>query len=226
MSEIIQEPKKISKEFAQAIIHATAEFETLHKDSENPYFSSRYATLSSIINAVRPVLHKYELTFIQPVVVDETRTIRVDTVLVHSSGQTLNIGSLAIPVEKPTAHGIGSAITYAKRYGLTAGLGLAISDETDDDGNAASINDHSHSKPTPKIVKPAVPVKSKQYFYEFQDLSVKQKAWLVEQGANYLPGVKVWVSFKDLGEKVEQNRIPEDEVLKRQAKLNEKEKIS
>ena len=58
----------------------------------------------------------------------------VETMLIHESGQELSFGRLFVPATKQDAQGYGSALSYAKRYSLQAGLGIA---SEDDDGNAA-----------------------------------------------------------------------------------------
>jgi len=59
--------------------------------------------------------------------------VEVETMLTHKSGEFMS-ETLRLPVGKWDAHGIGSAITYARRYGLMSLLGIATDD---DDGNAA-----------------------------------------------------------------------------------------
>jgi len=117
---------------APALASAQGELENAAKASQNPHFRSKYADLAEIINTVRPVLSKHGLSFVQsPSYVDGIVT--VETVLLHTSGQWV-AGSLAVPVTKQDAQGVGSAITYARRYSLAAIVGIA---QEDDDGNAA-----------------------------------------------------------------------------------------
>lgn len=92
-------------------------------------YSFSYATAGNIKAIITPILAKNGLSYSQPTMPDGT----VYTVLMHSSGQWL-AGSLSIKGEN-TAQGIGSAITYAKRYALCAILGIVTED--DDDGNMA-----------------------------------------------------------------------------------------
>ncbi len=60
--------------------------------------------------------------------------VAVETELIHESGQEMSCGTLFIPATKQDAQGFGSAISYGKRYGLQAALGIA---SEDDDGQAA-----------------------------------------------------------------------------------------
>jgi hypothetical protein len=103
-------------------------------DAKNPHFKSRYATLQSVIDAVKPALNACGIAFYQRTEMGQGCVI-VETVFLHESGETLTTGPLPVPAA-PTAHGIGSALTYAKRYSLAMACGIG-SDE-DDDGSVAT----------------------------------------------------------------------------------------
>lgn len=104
------------------------------KDSDNPFFKSKYADLSSVMEAIRPAFAANGLGFIQ-VIHDSEKSACVETILIHSSGQSYKCGRCSVPVNKADAQGYGSAITYAKRYSLQAASGVP---SVDDDGNAAA----------------------------------------------------------------------------------------
>ena len=114
------------------LFKAMADFQatkpTAKMDGTNPHFRSRYATLASILEAVRPAT-EFGLSVVQLVDGDV-----VVTMLCHSSGQRVK-ASTRIIASKDSAHGYGSGITYAKRYALSAIFGIAA--DEDDDGNAA-----------------------------------------------------------------------------------------
>ena len=105
------------------------------KDSKNPFFKSYYADLSSVIDAIRPTLAKEGIKILQPLLHSDEQGVRVQTVLLHSSGQWIADGGPVMPVNKNDAQGHGSAITYARRYGLAALVGIT---QADDDGNNAT----------------------------------------------------------------------------------------
>lgn len=124
---------------APAIVKASAELGPIAKDATNPAFRNKYATLDAIMEQVRPVLAKHGLAVMQGVTHPETVDGRVvglavETRLLHLSGEWI-ASTVTLPVEKATAQGAGSAISYGRRYGLSAMLGLTAED---DDGNAAS----------------------------------------------------------------------------------------
>ena len=106
-------------------------------DAQNPAFRSKYATLASIIDAIRGHLSANGIAWVQTIVTNE-EGIKAATRLIHASGQWIEMDGPIIPVDKRNAHGAGSATTYAKRFGLAAAVG--ISGDDDDDGNAAAHN--------------------------------------------------------------------------------------
>lgn len=103
------------------------------KDAANPFFKSKYATLDGVWDACRDQLKKNDLAVMQLPGKDEHGQY-VETVLSHKSGQWVASKCYMTPV-KDDPQGVGSLITYARRYGLQAMLGIA---PEDDDGNAAS----------------------------------------------------------------------------------------
>ena len=130
---------------AAALAKAQGEMGHAKKDAMNPHFRSRYADLASVWEAARAPLAKNGLAVIQTSAETE-RGACIDTTLVHASGECIS-GRLTLPVTKSDAQGFGSAITYARRYGLAAILGIAADD---DDGNAAVRgSDERPSEPTP-----------------------------------------------------------------------------
>jgi hypothetical protein len=130
-------------ELAAALAKAQAELEGASKDGNNPHFKSKYATLESAVLACKAVLPKHGLSVSQfPSMQGDYVT--VETILMHSSGQFLS-GILPVPVSKKDAQGIGSAITYGRRYSLMAVVGIA---PEDDDGNAAVQGGPVTTQPT------------------------------------------------------------------------------
>lgn len=118
---------------ATALAAAQSEMGHAALDSENPYFKSKYSSLTAVIDAVKP-LAKHGIAYIQhsrPV----NNGVGIETVF-YGYSEAIGTGIVAVPVAKPDAHSIGAAITYAKRYSLAMACG--ISADEDDDGNAVS----------------------------------------------------------------------------------------
>lgn len=126
---------------AASLAKAQAEIQNPKFDSVNPHFKSRFASLAAVRNAIIPVFAKHGLSVLQDLQATD-RGISCLTIILHSSGERLDIGPLVMPAGKADAQGLGSAATYARRYALLAMAGVA--GEDDDDGNAAS-------KPVEKI---------------------------------------------------------------------------
>lgn len=122
------------KELASAFCKAQAAIEGAVKGKVNPAFRSKYADLGSVVDAIKPPLSEQELSFLQ-IPHDAESAVRVETVLLHASGQWLSLGTVTVPVTKADAQGYGSALTYARRYGLMTAFGVPAED---DDGNAAA----------------------------------------------------------------------------------------
>lgn len=124
-------------ELATALAKAQAEIEGASKSRTNPAFKSQYATLADVWDACRGPLTKNGLSIVQlPGFADGK--VRVTTILMHASGQFIE-ETLDLPVSKNDAQGVGSALTYGRRYGLSAMTGVAPDD--DDDGSSASRRD-------------------------------------------------------------------------------------
>lgn len=118
---------------AKALCAAQMEMGKALKQSNNPHFRSKYADLGNVMDACLPALNKHGIALLQPTGQDQHGPY-VDTVLMHESGQTLSC-RVHLVVNKNDMQGIGSAMTYARRYGLMAMAGIA---PEDDDGNAAA----------------------------------------------------------------------------------------
>ena len=120
---------------AAALAKAQGQMKGAIKDSANPFFKSKYADLASVVEAIRAAFSANGLSYIQTVEPSEKDEVRVETTLLHLSGEWISCGVLSLPVSKVDAQGYGSALTYARRYSLSAAVGVA---PEDDDGNAAS----------------------------------------------------------------------------------------
>lgn len=126
--------------WAKAFVAAQAEMPEIPKSKKatiqmkgGGQFSYAYADLPAIIAAVSPVLARHGLAVAQSVLFLDGG-VGVETVIYHESGHAERFGPLVLP-SGDDARSVGSAITYGRRYGLTAALGIAA-DEDDDAGSA------------------------------------------------------------------------------------------
>lgn len=134
------------KQLAAALAKAQAKIEGATKDSTNPHFGKTYADLASVWETIREPLSSNGLSVVQSasnpnwtekdstVIVQDPRAVAVVTRLMHESGEWIE-GTLSILPTKIDPQGVGSAITYARRYALAAMIGVY---QIDDDANAAS----------------------------------------------------------------------------------------
>ena len=120
----------------EALAAAQSELDGAKADSTNPFFNSSYADLHTCNEASFPHLTKHGLSVIQGNDVDERGSFYVTTMLLHSSGQWIK-SKLKMPITKPDAQGVGATITYARRFALSAMVGIS---QYDDDGE--SITNH------------------------------------------------------------------------------------
>jgi len=115
----------------------------------NPFHKSKYAPLDEVLNVVRPVMSKYGFSLLQIPTIKNTK-VMINCLLMHKGGAFMTIEALEMPMTKPDAQGIGSSITYGRRYAVASLCGVAS--EEDDDGNTASGLPNA-----PKGDKPPVP---------------------------------------------------------------------
>ena len=141
--------------FAAALVKAQSAMGGAKKDSTNPHFKTAYADLASIWDACRAPLANAGLSVVQLVSSDPTHAI-IETILAHSSGEWVS-STLAVPLTKSDAQGLGSAITYGRRYALAAIVGVC---PADDDGEAAVARPTQRTQPARSAQEPDdVPMK-------------------------------------------------------------------
>lgn len=123
------------KDLAGALAKAQAEFPIAALNKANPYFKSRYADLTAIIQATRPALTKNGLSVLQDLIDLEDGQKMLFTILQHASGQYYESRVRIIP-PKNDVQSMSSYITYMKRITYASLLGVTTGDE-DDDGEMA-----------------------------------------------------------------------------------------
>jgi hypothetical protein len=142
----MRQSESIAK-LAAALVKAQAEVQNATKDSKNPHFKSSYASLASVLDTTKPVLAKYGLAVVQmPGFADGCATL--DCVIVHESGEWMG-GTAGAPLQKNDPQGVGSALTYLRRYSLAALAGIT---QEDDDGNAASHGQSNGGYAKPEFI--------------------------------------------------------------------------
>ena len=120
---------------AGALAKAQLQIEPASKNATNPHFRSHYADLASIWDACRGPLNTNGLSIVQFPCDGEVGRTGLCTMLLHSSGEFIS-EVVTTRSQKDDPQGLGSALTYLRRYALAAVVGVTATE--DDDGNAAS----------------------------------------------------------------------------------------
>lgn len=141
-------------ELAIALSKAQGLIKGATKDSNNPFFKSSYADLSSVMDAIREPLSINGLSVSQPISYIGNEWF-IETIIIHSSGQWIQSDAVMVPVkDKLNAQAFGSAVTYMRRYCLSSMVGVAA---IDDDGEAAAQHSRQQNQQTYPQSKPQVP---------------------------------------------------------------------
>lgn len=167
---------------ADAMSKAQAKIKGASKDKTNPHFKNDYADLASVWDACRQALTDNGIAVIQPPSAHGPK-VTVTTMLVHKSGEWIE-ADLEMTAQQNTPQGIGSCITYARRYGLAAMVGVA---PEDDDGNAASQG--SNAKPTAVKKAKEMPKGYQDWVTDLEAVAAEgtealQKAWKASSAEN------------------------------------------
>ncbi len=147
---------------AAALAAAQSKIAPAIKSSVNPHFRSHYADLTAVWEAIRGPLADNGLSVAQFPCDGPNNRVGLTTILLHESGEWLSETVSAQPA-KDDPQGIGSCLTYLRRYSLAAAVGCTATE--DDDANAASLPPQATARPTglatvfpPKAKPPAPPV--------------------------------------------------------------------
>ena len=118
---------------AKALAAFQGEVKDPTKDGKANY--GKYVQLDGLLDAIRPVLSKHGLSVLQ-MPGGDGQQITITTILMHESGEWMESEPFTLKATKIDPQGAGSAVTYGRRYSLSAILGVAW--DADDDGAAAS----------------------------------------------------------------------------------------
>lgn len=118
---------------APALLAAQGKMANAVKDAKNPFFKSSYADLNAVREACTPALHENNILVLQPMIQKDGKSY-VRTLLLHTSGEYLGSDTEVVCAKQNDPQAQGSAITYARRYGLQSLVSLG---SADDDGESA-----------------------------------------------------------------------------------------
>lgn len=188
-------------ELTKALVKVQANLKPVAKNSDNPFYKSRYADLTSVWESCRKLLADNGLAVVQTsrpsdttVVVDVDKQgnprfgicIIVETTLLHTSGEYIT-SELLIPCVKNDPQGVGSAAQYGRRYGFSAMIGI-VSDE-DDDGNS-----HITQAPSParQSVRPSSTTKAShraELVAQLKAAAAEKNVNLAEHSGKHFPNI-------------------------------------
>lgn len=139
---------------APALLKAQREMEGAKKDSNNPFFKSKYSDFNAVLEACKGPLNDNGIVILQPHKL-ENNIMVVETILLHESGEFISGETQVVVAKQNDPQALGSAQSYAKRYGLQSIVALP---SEDDDGNAGS-GKQAESKSTAQgsTSKPSAP---------------------------------------------------------------------
>lgn len=167
------------KELTKGLIRFQMEVGKIKKDSNNPFFKSKYASLSNILDVITAPLITSGLAITQMPVGDG----KLRTILTHESGEFIE-SEFDMKIVKNDPQSLGSAITYARRYAIGAILSLNIDD--DDDANSAM----------PSKLAPQPPTDDKGWFSATKkDGTLTDKA--IATCKAFMDGKRTWEQFYD-----------------------------
>ena len=163
-------------DLAAALARAQGKFKTVKRSGHNPTFNSSYATFDDVIGAVKKPLSDEKLAYLQLVERGETG-IQLTTMLLHESAQfisvTMDIKSVPTNRAVNEMQALGSALTYAKKYQLSALLG--VNTETDDDGNASGQQTNGKQQDPPPQSEQAQVAQAEKERVEAERKAAKDK---------------------------------------------------
>lgn len=165
---------------AKSLVETQKELKQPLKDAKNPFFKSEYVPLENVAEAITQTATKYGLAFSQYATTTENGNVSVGTIVFHESGEYIEYPPLILKPENTKPQSIGSAITYAKRYALSAIFG--ITSDKDDDVNKANGNREPQKQPqkrnqkqAPQNDEPDVHAIVEKYVQQLAVLGVKRE---------------------------------------------------
>ena len=129
------EIKREKRTLAEAMLDFRANVDSVTKDSDNPFFKSKYASYNNVQETINPTLDMLGMCVVQaPMIIDDVNVLNTKIYLADSPSDMIE-GNLPLLMPKNDMQALGSAMTYARRISLVSLFGLAAED---DDGHEAS----------------------------------------------------------------------------------------
>lgn len=182
-------------ELNKALANFHKEVKQPMKDANNPFFKSKYVPLENVVEAIDDVAPKHGLTYSQYPVTTENGLVGISTVLLHESGEYIEFPPATTKPDKNTPQGVGSALTYMRRYSLSAVFG--ITSDQDDDGNEASGKNNKNKQTQPQKVSSQTVGILKQEVFNFIDLMKSLDKEVSQQQVEQKFGIQNYTSMTE-----------------------------
>ena len=141
-----------TKALAKALIQVQRQLQPAAKDARNPFCGNNYASLNSVMDTCRAALLTNGILLTQIPVPSDGSHMSLETRLTHAESGEWISGTMVMPLAKNDPQTFGSAITYARRYSLSAMLGIVTED--DDDAEQAMPRQPERPNKTPSPLPP------------------------------------------------------------------------
>ena len=170
-----------------SLVKAFAEVKQATRSEINPYFKSKYADLSEIDNACRDALVNNKLSIMQIPKYRGENVLEIQTTILHEDGEVIKCEPTGIIIEKLNSHGIGSAISYLRRYTLASLMGVITKD---DDGNDSVNSPVKRGLKTDDATSTIVKIKNAKSFKDLENVwldipaSIKKINKVIEEKNN------------------------------------------
>lgn len=139
---------------SKALVSAQKDMGGAVKDAANPFFKSKYSDLASVVEVCKEPLNKNGVVILQPIVKDAAGALQLETLLLHESGEWIASHTPIVVAKTNDPQAVGSAISYARRYGLQSLLSIPA---VDDDGEAAMVRSSAATTTPVASVSKAAP---------------------------------------------------------------------
>ncbi len=149
-------------ELAEAMLKVQQTLKPAHRDGQNNFTNSKYASLQSVMHTCRDALLTNGIWLTQLPIQVESGNLGLVSKIVHAKSGQWQSSLLMMPLPKSDPQGYGSAMTYARRYGLAALVGIVTEHDDDAEGSCRPINEHNGDNSNRQFATPSPSTNQKQ----------------------------------------------------------------
>lgn len=149
----IRTSKELTK-LLPSLIGFHKKLDSIEKSSDNPFFKSKYSSIDTILEHIKPILAEEGLCLYQSIIDGDNDCLSIKTILFHESGEFIESDSVPFPVDKRNIQSTMSSISYIRRYTINAICNLAFKDEDQDGNDIVGTKPHEESSRTEQTTPP------------------------------------------------------------------------